>query len=201
MMLKVPTEFFVVLSFIMDLFLIFLLFLFIRRANRLQRSPDPMPGTDFGDIVAQTRKEAQIVAREVLTETSEMIEPILEASKDAATEFERLVQEKQALTRKLDQSLDSKIISINLLLSRANTLYSQLENQHNSLLNLNTLPKGCAALFQKETDVLDQQQRIIDLYYQKMDVDTIAERLAIPKGEVALVIDLKEKFIAMEKSR
>jgi flagellar motility protein MotE (MotC chaperone) len=136
---------------------------------------------------------------EVLTETSEMIEPILEASKDAAMEFERLVQEKQTLTRKLDQSLDSKIISINLLLSRANTLYTQLENQHNSLLN--ALPKGGSALFQQETDVLDQQQRIIDLYYQKMDVDTIAERLSIPKGEVALVIDLKEKFIAMEKAR
>jgi hypothetical protein len=128
-----------------------------------------------------------------------MIEPILEASKDAAIEFDRLVKEKQTLTRKLDQALDSKIISINLLLSRANTLYTQLENQHNSLLN--ALPKGGTALFPKEIDVLDQQQRIIDLYYQKMDVDTIAERLSIPKGEVALVIDLKEKFIAMEKSR
>lgn len=199
MILKVPTEFLVVLSLIIDLFLIFLLFLFIRRANRLQRSPNPMPGTDLDDIAAQTREKAQVVARQVLTETSEMIEPILEASKDAAMEFERLVQEKQILTRKLDQSLDSKMISINLLLSRANTLYSQLENQHNFLLN--TLPKGGTALFHKETDVLDQQQRIIDLYYQKMDVDTIAERLSIPKGEVALVINLKEKFIAMEKSR
>jgi len=199
MMLKVPTEFLVVLSLIIDLFLIFLLFLFIRRANRLQRSPDPTQRNIREEIAAQTREKAQVVAREVLTETTEMIEPILEASKDAAMEFERLVQEKQTLTRKLDKSLDSKIISINLLLSRANTLYSQLENQHNSLLN--ALPKGGAALFHKETDVLDQQQRIIDLYYQKMDVDTIAERLSIPKGEVALVIDLKEKFIAMEKSR
>lgn len=199
MMLKVPTEFLVVLSLIIDLFLIFLLFLFIRRAGRLQRNPSHTQGTDLGDIAAQTREKAQVVAREVLTETSEMIEPILEASKDAAMEFERLVQEKQTLTRKLDKSLDSKIISINLLLSRANTLYSQLENQHNSLLN--ALPKGGAALFHKETDVLDQQQRIIDLYYQKMDVDTIAERLSIPKGEVALVIDLKEKFIAMENAR
>lgn len=199
MMLKVPTEFLVVLSLIIDLFLIFLLFLFIRRANRLQRSPNSTQGTDLEEIAAQTRERAQIVAREVLTETSEIIEPILEASKDAAMEFERLVKEKQTLTRKLDQSLDSKIISINLLLSRANTLYSRLENQHNSLLN--ALPKGGTALFHKETDVLDQQQRIIDLYYQKMDVDTIAERLSIPKGEVALVIDLKEKFIAMEKSR
>nr|WP_320190869.1 hypothetical protein [uncultured Desulfobacter sp.] len=199
MMLKVPTEFLVVLSLIIDLFLIFLLCLFIRRANRLQRSPNPMQENDFDDIAAQTREKAQVVAREVLTETSAMIEPILEASKDAAVEFERLVQEKQALTRKLDKSLDSKIISINLLLSRANTLYSQLENHHNSLLN--TQPKGATALYHKETDVLDQQQRIIDLYYQKMDVDTIAERLSIPKGEVALVIDLKEKFIAMEKSR
>jgi flagellar motility protein MotE (MotC chaperone) len=199
MMLKVPTEFLVVLSLTIDLFLIFLLLLFIRRANRLQRSPTPAQETDLGDIAAQTRKKAQVVAMEVLTETSEMIEPILEASKEAAMEFERLVQEKQTLTRKLDQSLDSKIISINLLLSRANTLYTQLENQHNSLLN--AMPKGGSALFQKETDVLDQQQRIIDLYYQKMDVDTIAERLSIPKGEVALVIDLKEKFIAMEKAR
>ena len=199
MMLKVPTEFLVVLSLIIDLFLIFLLFLFIRRANRLQRSTLPAPGIDLGDIAAQTREKAQVVAKEVLTETSEMIEPILEASKDAAIEFDRLVKEKQTLTRKLDQALDSKIISINLLLSRANTLYTQLENQHNSLLN--ALPKGGTALFHKEIDVLDQQQRIIDLYYQKMDVDTIAERLSIPKGEVALVIDLKEKFIAMEKSR
>jgi len=199
MMLKVPTELLVVLSLIIDLFLIFLLFLFIRRANRLQRSPNPMPGTDLGDISAQTREKVEVVARQVLAETSEMIEPILEASKDAAMEFERLIREKQTLTRKLDQSLDSKMISINLLLSRANALYSQLENQHNSLLN--SLPTGGTALFYKETDVLDQQQRIIDLYYQKMDVDTIAERLSIPKGEVALVIGLKEKFIAMEKSR
>jgi len=199
MMLKVPTEFLVVLSLIIDLFLIFLLFLFIRRANRLQRGMPPAPETDLGDIAARTREKAQAVAKEVLTETSEIIEPILEASKDAAMEFERLVKEKQTLTRKLDQALDSKIISINLLLSRANTLYTQLENQHNSLLN--ALPKGGTALFHKEIDVLDQQQRIIDLYYQKMDVDAIAERLSIPKGEVALVIDLKEKFIAMEKSR
>ncbi|PIE62498.1 MAG: hypothetical protein CSA25_04730 [Desulfobacter postgatei] len=199
MMLKLPIEFLVVLSFIIDLFLIFLLFLFIRRANRFQGRPDPKPGTDLEEIAAQTRKEVQVVVREVLTEASEMIEPILKASKDAAMEFERLAKEKQALTRKLDQSLDSKIISINLLLSRAETLYTQLENQHNSLLN--ALPKGGTALFHKETDTLDQQQRIIDLYYQKMDVDTIAERLSIPKGEVALVIDLKEKFIAMEKSR
>jgi len=199
MMLKVPTEFLVVLSLIIDLFLIFLLLLFIRRANRLQRNPDPMQGTDLGDIAAQTREKAQVMAREVLTEASEIIEPVLEASKNAAMEFERLVEEKQTLTRKLDQSLDSKIISINLLLSRANTLYSQLENQHNSLLN--ALPKGGSAFFHKEINVLDQQQRIIDLYYQKMDVDTIAERLSIPKREVSLVIDLKEKFIAMEKSR
>ena len=199
MMLKVPTELLVVLSLIIDLFLIFLLLLFIRRANRLERNPKPIQGSDLGDIAAQTREKAQVIAREVLTEASEIIEPILEASKSAAMEFERLVQEKQTLTRKLDQSLDSKIISINLLLSRANTLYSQLENQHKSLLN--ALPKGGSAFFQKETNVLDQQQRIIDLYYQKMDVDTIAERLSIPRREVSLVIDHKEKFIAMEKSR
>ena len=128
-----------------------------------------------------------------------MIEPVLQSSQEAALEFDRLVKEKQQLTRKLDQSLDSKLISINLLLSRANKLYSQLENQHNTLLN--SRPERTLSLFHKEKDVIDQQQQIIDLYLRKMDIDSIAERLSIPKGEVQLVIDLKEKFIAMENAR
>ena len=46
----------------------------------------------------------------------------------------------------------------------------------------------------------DQQNKILSLYYQNLDVDTIAQKLSLPKGEVRLVIDLKEKFIAMEKN-
>ena len=50
------------------------------------------------------------------------------------------------------------------------------------------------------TGVIDQQNQIIEMYYQNFDIDTIAQRLSIPKGEVQLVIDLKKKFVAMEKN-
>ncbi len=199
MNLPVPVEFLVVLSLILDLFLIFLLFLFVRRAGRLQAAVCHEQEPDFEQIADTVQKEAQVAAKEALTKASGMIEPVLQASKEAAEEFERLVKEKQQLTRKLDHSLDSKLISINLLLSRANTLYNQLENQHNSILN--THPQRSPSLFHKEKDVIDQQQQIIDLYYRKVDIDSIAEKLSIPKGEVQLVIDLKEKFIAMENAR
>ena len=198
MSLPVPIEFLVVLSLILDLFLIFLLFLFIRRAGRLKPASCGVPESEMAQICEDLRQEANAAAKEALTQASGMIEPVLQSSQEAALEFDRLVKEKQQLTRKLDQSLDSKLISINLLLSRANKLYSQLENQHNTLLNSH--PERTLSLFHKEKDVIDQQQQIIDLYLRKMDIDSIAERLSIPKGEVQLVIDLKEKFIAMENA-
>ena len=48
--------------------------------------------------------------------------------------------------------------------------------------------------------VFDQQNQIIDMYNQNFDVDSISKKLSIPKGEVLLVVDLKKKFVAMEKN-
>ena len=48
-------------------------------------------------------------------------------------------------------------------------------------------------------NVLDQQNSIIDMYNRGFDIDSIVSKLSMPKGEVKLVIDLKEKFKAMEQ--
>ncbi len=89
----------------------------------------------------------------------------------------------------MNDALDSRIISINLLLSRADALQKKLEERKNQY-NLDSSPNA----------VLDQQNQIIAMYNQNFDIDSIAQKLSIPKGEVQLVIDLKKKFVEMEKN-
>ena len=154
---------------------------------------------DAHKIEQMAREQTLDAAKASAQEVAQMLEPLLEASRDAALEFDQLIREKKKLTQDLNQALDSKMISMNLLLSRAKTLHKQLEDQQYEVRH--SRPNApISPAFQKEPDVLDQQNQIIDLYYKEVDIDTIAERLSIPKGEVQLVIDLKEKFIAMEQN-
>jgi hypothetical protein len=49
-------------------------------------------------------------------------------------------------------------------------------------------------------NVTNQQNQILRMYHKKYDIDTIAQELSIPRGEVQLVVDLKKKFLEMEKN-
>ncbi len=131
-------------------------------------------------------------AREIL----DMLEPLVMESKKAALSFDDQIREKRKLSKNLNDALDTRIISINLLLSRADVLQKKLEERQRTIQHEPVLK---TVLPSREGNVVDQQNQIIDLYYQKADVDSIAQRLSLPKGEVQLVIDLKEKFIAMEQ--
>lgn len=130
----------------------------------------------------------------------EMLTPLVDEAKNAAASFDSQIREKRGLIKNLNDALDSRIININLLLSRAETLHQKMEDHQRTFPEdqharpfSSTTPSGRTAL-------VDQQNQIIDLYFQKMDVDSIAQKLSLPKGEVQLVIDLKEKFIAMEQA-
>jgi len=189
-------EFLVAVLFILDIFLFFLIFLIVKRVNRSQaggRKAGPMIVDDTG---RQTQEEALESAGEVLG----MLEPLVKESQEAAAAFDDLIREKRKISRDLNDALDSRIISINLLLSRAATLQKQMEEQQQRMSQTVSIP-AAQSLPPREPDVLDQQNQIIQLYQNKMNVDTIAEQLSIPKGEVQLVVDLKEKFMAMEQEK
>jgi hypothetical protein len=198
MMQLFSLEFLVAVLFIIDLFLIFLLILFVKRVNGIQMEP---AGDETGEFQAALEAERSAAkATESARDVMDMLGPLIETSKDAALEFDQLIREKKKITKDLNDALDSKIISINLMLSRASALQKKLEQQQ----MVQPQPTGIAAAPMpptQEQQVLDQQNQIIDLYYKQVDVDTIAEQLSIPKGEVQLVIDLKEKFVAMEQAQ
>jgi hypothetical protein len=166
------------------------LFLIVNRVNRLVRT-EPVRTQDPGAGVQESALES---AADVLA----LLEPLVKESNEAAVAFEKLIREKKKITGDLNDALDSRIISINLLLSRAAGLQRQMEEEQHRLRQT-AMPAPRVVV--REPDILDQQNQILDLYARQMDVDAIAEQLSIPKGEVQLVVDLKEKFMAMGQGR
>ena len=161
----------------------------------------------------------------------DLLDPLVKGSESTAATFDGQIKDKQRLIRELNDALDARIISINLLISRAetvigssssslvrsgdNTPYSDAfhpprpmggKNANFSGINTFSEFKDRDAMLRQNAaqtplsgeEMLDQQQRILDLYAKGLGADEIAAKIAMPRGEVQLVIDLKEKFIQME---
>ena len=112
-----------------------------------------------------------------------MLEPLLKEADTTATAFERQLKEKNRIIQQLNERLDSRIISLNLLLNRAETCQRI----------------GGISEMQTHGDVYDQQKAIVDLFNSGHDVQAVASKLALPKREVEMVFNLKRKFLKIEQ--
>jgi len=109
-----------------------------------------------------------------------IFEPLLTNADKIAGQFKEQLEEKHILIRRLNEQLDKRIISLNVLLNRADVLLSQHRRQD----DVNNKPVS-----------LDSQQtEIIGLAKKGHRAKEIATLLSIPEGEVKLVLDLKNKF-------
>lgn len=175
-------EFWIATLFIINFILVIFLFLFGKKVNRLNlREPD----IGFRDDRQNDAGQASGSATKII----ELLEPLVDESRKTALLFDEQIKEKKRLIKELNDALDSRIISINLLLSRADALQKRLEEK-----------KGRQGPEVSSEAAQDQQNQIIEMYNQHLNIDAIAQKLSIPKGEVQLVIDLKKKFVAMENN-
>ncbi|MEN8211301.1 MAG: hypothetical protein ABFR31_06245 [Thermodesulfobacteriota bacterium] len=177
-------EFWISILFIINFIFIIFLFLLVKKVNRI----------NFDDLIHGDSDDNQEDFRHAsgsAVNIIEILEPLIKESKKVALTFDEQIKEKKRLIKELNDALDSRIISINLLLSRADALKKKMEDKQNR----SKFHSSSASM------VFDQQNQIIDLYNKNFDVDSIAQKLSIPKGEVLLVVDLKKKFVAMEKIR
>ncbi len=113
----------------------------------------------------------------------EMYESLLIDAKDMSGQFNEQLKEKDHLIKKLDEKLDEKIMSLNVLLSRVDSALSNhldSEDIKNDPVSFNS-----------------QEEEIIKLASQGCDRDKIAHTLAIPKGEVMLVLDIRKKMVQL----
>jgi hypothetical protein len=125
------------------------------------------------------------ISRSAAENLTQMIEPFLLEAKSASASFEKQLMEKSKLINTLNSRLDNKIITLNLLLNRTD---DRLETAFDKPVNSTV----------RKTHVVDQQNRIVELYQNGADAETIAKELSLPKGEVELVLDLKSKLMAWE---
>ncbi len=182
-------EFWIGIQFIIDLFIILCFLIFVKRVARMKESNH---STGNSRIAQESTEEA---ANEII----EMLEPFVKESKATADSFDRQIKEKRKLINELNESLDSRIISINLLISRAEAAKEDLRNLKIEVARQPIQPLPAIQSQNLNSNVLDQQNSIIDMYNNGFDLDSIVSKLSMPKGEVKLVIDLKEKFRAMEQ--
>lgn len=161
----VPTsvEFWVIIQIIVDLCLIVLFIIFVRQVKVL------------GD-------RSGAFGTEHVTDT---LEPVLRDAQKVAGQFEVQLKEKQNIVRRLNEHLDRRIISLNLLLNRAEASLAAC---------------GSEATRYKDKDVCHLQQEIITLSEKGLSSEKIANRLRIAKGEVSLVLDLRKRFQEMDQA-
>jgi hypothetical protein len=155
------TEYWIVFQLFIDFVLILIIFYFLR------------------NLKTRIRVSA---SREVVEQVAGVLEPLLNEADSTAKAFERQLKEKNRLIKELNEKLDTRIISLNLLLNRS-AAYLSAENR-------NTVGGS--------GHVYEQQASIIELYEKGHSAEDIAGKLSMPKGEVDLVLDLKKKFLKMK---
>ena len=112
---------------------------------------------------------------------AELFEGLLSDADRVADEFKTQLEEKHRLIRRLNEQLDRRIISLNLLLNRSHVVLSSLRD------------KGDGAP-PMPLSIVNQQAEIIKMASEGHGTEEIAKALSIPEGEVRLVLDLRKKL-------
>ena len=115
---------------------------------------------------------------------AKIFESLLTDADKIAGQFKEQLEEKHSLIKRLNEQLDNRIISLNVLLNRADIL-------------LSSHGKEAADIKEDPISLNSQPAEIMGLAKEGHGVEEIANMLSIPKGEVKLVLDLKEKFSRM----
>lgn len=160
------TEFWVAFQMLTILLLLGLLVYFIRH-TRSARNESPGIPESAGKVI-------------------ELMEPLIREAESTARMFEEQIMEKKKLIRGLNDKLESRIISLNLLLNRAEACLSRSMD----VIDDDRIPAD---------KISDTQEAILDLFRKGLSPQDISRELSVSGQEVALVISLKKKFIAMEK--
>jgi hypothetical protein len=122
-----------------------------------------------------------------LEDVQKTIRPVLEDAKELAKRFESQLKEKQDIIRRLNLSLDDRMAGLNLLLQRTE-----------SYMNPEKAAQGDKTRSYEDVDRL--QQNVIGLSEKGMTPKKIAANLGIAKGEVDLVLELKQKFEKLKQT-
>ena len=123
----------------------------------------------------QDQKAINAITEKVLSQ----IEPLLVDAHSVADSFEEHVAEKKLIISEINEALEKRIASLTLLLNRADAIIARKKESH---------PQE-----DSRQRVFDSKEKILRLAAKGANIDEIANRLSLPKGEVALVVSLHHR--------
>lgn len=147
-------------------------------------------GIDFAIViffVLLIRKLRPLNSAKSLLEGTKIFESLLIDADKISGQLRVELEEKHELIKGLNEKLDNKIMSLNVLLNRADALLSSYD-------------RGSADANDNPVSLKSQEKEILRLAKKGLDLEKIAQDLTIPKGEVKLVLDLKTKLAQIESN-
>jgi hypothetical protein len=129
------------------------------------------------------RKIRLIPKAEVFAQGISLFESLLGDADKVSGQFKEQIRMKYNLIKKLSEQLDNRIDRLNFMLNRADTLLAD--------------DKGIPQANKPAESFSHRKNEIVELAGKGCNVEEIANRLLIPKGEVKLVLDL----VATRKNR
>lgn len=140
-------------------------------------------GIDFAIViffVLLIRKLRPINNAKSLHKGTKMFESLLVDADKISGQLREELEEKHQLINGLNEKLDKRVMSLNVLLNRADALLSSYD-------------RGPADAKDNPMFFKSQEKEILKLAKRGIDLEKIAQILTIPKGEVKLVLDLSKK--------
>jgi uncharacterized protein DUF6115 len=132
-------------------------------------------------IIILIRKLKPLNSGKSLREGTQIFESLLIDADRVSSQLKNELGEKHQIITGLNEKLDNRIMSLNVLLNRADAMLSSYD-------------VGSADANDKLVSLKSQEKEILELAKEGLDLEQIAQVLAIPKGEVKLVLDLKNKL-------
>jgi len=140
-------------------------------------------GIDFAIViffVLLIRKLRPINSAKSLHKGTKMFESLLVDADKISGQLREELEEKHQLINGLNEKLDKRVMSLNVLLNRADALLSSYD-------------RGPADANDNPVSLKSQEKEILRLAKKGLDLEKITQILTIPKGEVKLVLDLNKR--------
>jgi hypothetical protein len=142
----------------------------------------------FVFLILFFRRLTHIRRNTLLVDEIETFEAIIRDSDETAGQFNQQLKNKVAFIKKLNRKIDKRINSLNLLLNRSNIVLSEYSN-----VRADDPPND------KDNQV--RRQEILKLAKNGHPVEAIARKLAIPRGEVMLTLNLHDSDVVQPLNR
>ena len=134
------------------------------------------------------KRFGKINRKGILEKETQLFESVIKDADKMEKKLTEKLNEKYHFVNKLNEQLDKRIASLNILMNRTSIILSSQNNHEKT-------DKGLTE------SISSKKHEILQLAGDGCDVEEIAHKLSLPKGEVMLVLNLSKSIHHLIKDK